>query len=210
MVEWIRKRNGEVVSFRIERITKAIEKAMDALDLGDRVVAEKLAGEVTKILDSKISSYLDGIPSVEDIQEVVEEVLSRYDERLYRAYTLYRRSRAIAREVKQIYRLRDELKLTGNALRVLEERYLLKDEYGNILESPSDMFSRVARVVASVDELYGGDSRETEKKFFEAMSNLEFLPNSPTLMNAGTELGQRSACFVLPIEVSIDSIFTTL
>ncbi len=210
MIKWIRKRNGEIVPFQIERIIRAIEKAMDALDLGDRVVAEKLADEVARLLDSKISFYPDGIPSVEDIQEVVEEVLNKYDERLYRAYNLYRRSRAVAREVKQIYRLKDELKLTGNALRVLEERYLLKNEQGNILESPSGMFSRVSRVVASVDELYGGDSRETEKRFFEVMSNLEFLPNSPTLMNAGTELGQLSACFVLPIEDSIDSIFTTL
>lgn len=93
--------------------------------------------------------------------------------------------------------------LSKNALRVLEKRYLLKDEKGRIIETPDKMFKRVAKHVSKGD-------KKLEKKFYEVMKNLEFLPNSPTLMNAGTKVGQLSACFVLPIEDSLESIFSTL
>jgi len=94
------------------------------------------------------------------------------------------------------------MKLSENALTVLEKRYLLKDQKGRIIETPSGLFHRVARALAR--------NPSEEKEFFSVMSSLWFLPNSPTLMNAGTELGQLSACFVLPIDDSLDSIFTTL
>jgi len=102
------------------------------------------------------------------------------------------------------------VKLTHNALKVLEERYLLRDDRGNIIETPEQLFRRVASVVASADRFYGKDGTEikkTEEEFFQLMNNLEFLPNTPTLMNAGTELGQLSACFVIPVEDNIPSIF---
>jgi ribonucleoside-diphosphate reductase alpha chain len=100
--------------------------------------------------------------------------------------------------------------LTKNALRVLETRYLLKNEEGKIRESPEEMFRRVAKTVASSESLYGGDSREWEERFFNAMSTLQFLPNTPTLINAGKELGQLAACFVLPVDDSMKSIFDSL
>lgn len=102
------------------------------------------------------------------------------------------------------------MNLSGNAERVLKARYLSKDKEGNILESPEDMFRRVARAVASADGLYGADEEEilaTENKFFEMMASLDFLPNSPTLMNAGKQGGQLSACFVLPVPDSMEGIF---
>jgi ribonucleoside-diphosphate reductase alpha chain len=103
-------------------------------------------------------------------------------------------------------------KLTENALRVLEKRILARDHQGCIAETPEQMFRRVARSVAQADLQHGTpeDAANSEQAFFDIMTALEFLPNSPTLMNAGRNLAQLSACFVLPIEDSMDSIFGTL
>ena len=102
-------------------------------------------------------------------------------------------------------------RLAANARRVLEARYLKKDESGPV-ESPEEMFRRVAQVIARVDARYEGvkASRRSEEVFYDAMTRLDFLPNSPTLMNAGRDLGQLSACFVLPVEDSLESIFETV
>lgn len=102
--------------------------------------------------------------------------------------------------------------LTNNAIRVLESRYLLKSSEGVLLETPELLFTRVAKHVADAEYLLGNSENQTywETKFYTTMCKLEFLPNSPTLMNAGLPLNQLSACFVLPIEDSISDIFTTL
>lgn len=101
------------------------------------------------------------------------------------------------------------LELSLNALKVLERRYLQRDENGHVVETPQQMFERVARTVAAVDLHYDPhlDPDEVARPYYEMMTRLEFLPNSPTLMNAGTELGQLSACFVLPVGDSIPEIF---
>jgi ribonucleoside-diphosphate reductase alpha chain len=108
--------------------------------------------------------------------------------------------------------VRMNLGLTENALLVLRKRILARNHAGDIIENPEDMFRRVARSIASADLEYGtaADVAASEECFFEVMTRLEFLPNSPTLMNAGRDLSQLSACFVLPIEDSMESIFTTL
>lgn len=102
-----------------------------------------------------------------------------------------------------------ELNLSENALIVLKNRYLKKDNKGNIIETPEELFRRVSQHIASAELIFDKKANlaEWEDKFYQLMTSLEFLPNSPTLMNAGRELGQLSACFVLPINDSMESIF---
>ena len=100
--------------------------------------------------------------------------------------------------------------LTENARIVLERRYLQRDASGAVTETPTAMFRRVADDIAAAERTWGGDPEAWVDRFARAMTELEFLPNSPTLMNAGRRLGQLAACFVLPIEDSLDSIFETL
>ncbi len=104
------------------------------------------------------------------------------------------------------------MKLTDNAIKVLQRRYLKKDIKGKVIETPDEMIKRVAYHVAQADKQYDNNANtdKVEKEFYEMMDKLEFLPNSPTLMNAGKELGQLSACFVLPIEDSMEGIFGSI
>ena len=99
--------------------------------------------------------------------------------------------------------------LSENALSVIERRYLVKDKEGKVVETPADMFRRVAESIANADKQFNdqADISALAEKFYTIMANLEFLPNSPTLMNAGRELGQLSACFVLPVGDSMEEIF---
>ncbi len=119
----------------------------------------------------------------------------------------------IGKKQKNSYYLNKEINLSENAVKVLERRYLKRDEEGILLETPRDMFIRVARNVAAAEKKYGNteeEVREIEKQFFNIMTDLDFLPNSPTLMNAGKELQQLSACFVLPVGDSMTAIFEAL
>ena len=111
------------------------------------------------------------------------------------------------------YYLRKKMDLSENAIKVLQRRYLKRDEEGNLLEQPVDMFVRVARNIASAEKKYGKSEKqikEIERSFFDIMADLDFLPNSPTLMNAGKELQQLAACFVLPVGDSMGDIFEAL
>lgn len=101
-------------------------------------------------------------------------------------------------------------KLTPNALAVLRRRYLIRDQNGQVVEEPQDLFRRVARSIAAADAQHGADAADVEataERFYQRMAALEFLPNSPTLMNAGRKLGQLAACFVVPVGDSTDQIF---
>jgi len=208
LVKKIRKRTGEIDEFDDSRITAAIEKAMRVVGEHDSKEAKKLTGVIVDEINRRLENFNQNIPNVEQVQDIVEEILSKSKfQRTAKAYMLYRRGRTHARELKAFFGIKDDLKFDVNAIRVLQERYLLKDEKGRIIETPTEMFKRVAKVIASVEEK---EKEKWEKRFFEMMKNLEFLPNSPTLMNAGTSLGQLSACFVLPVEDSLESIFDTL
>ena len=106
-----------------------------------------------------------------------------------------------------------ELNLSENAERVLRARYLKKDERGRVTESPRDLFRRVAKAIADAELIHDSDPEnrsEWEDRFYSLMVNRRFMPNSPTLMNAGREMGMLSACFVLPVGDSIDEIFDSI
>jgi ribonucleoside-diphosphate reductase alpha chain len=209
-VSKVTKRDGRVVDFDENKIAAAILKALKAVKRGDEDLAKQLSEEVVRLLNER---FEDKIPSVENIQDLVEEALIRngYAD-VAKAYILYRQKRTEIREYKKFFGVVDDLKLGVNAIKVLKNRYLMKDEEGKVVETPSQMFRRVAKAVAKADLIYDKnvDVEKIEEMFYQVMADREFLPNSPTLMNAGTRLGQLSACFVLPVEDSIDGIFTTL
>lgn len=112
----------------------------------------------------------------------------------------------------RFFGVKNDLGLGINSIKVLQRRYLLQNEKGKVLETPSQLFRRVAHVVASVETKYGqaSDTKKIEDNFYKAMSRLEFLPNTPTLMNAGTKIGQLSACFVIPVGDSLSEIFESV
>jgi len=209
-VSKITKRDGRIVGFDQNKVTNAILKAVAAVGQKDGEIAEKISDEVVGAINRRFEGR---IPSVEDVQNAVEEALikSGYAD-VAKAYILYRQKRTEIREVKKFFGVVDDLKMGVNAIKVLKNRYLMKDREGSIIETPSELLHRVAKTIAAADRLYDNDAntRETEEEFYRIMANREFLPNSPTLMNAGTQLGQLSACFVLPVEDSIEGIFTTL
>lgn len=107
----------------------------------------------------------------------------------------------------------ESLNLSENAVKVLEKRYLKRDKDGNCIERPEDMFRRVADTIAAGDLKFGKSEADVKKlsdRFYKAITSRYFMPNSPTLMNAGRELGQLAACFVLPVEDSLEGIFETV
>ncbi|OGM02726.1 ribonucleoside-diphosphate reductase, adenosylcobalamin-dependent [Candidatus Woesearchaeota archaeon RBG_13_36_6] len=206
MIKKIRKRNGKVVAFDKEKIVTAIFKASDAVGTPDTKLANKLSEEVVKLLEDK--SKPGESPTVEQIQDLVEDVLMKSGQsKIAKSYILYRQERVKLREQKALLGVKDDFKLSLNAVKVLKNKFLRKDENNTIIESTSEMFMRVANNIAQADKKYKGNIAKAKQEFYEAMTRLEFLPNAPTLRSAGRRTQQLSACFVLPIEDSIVSIF---
>lgn len=207
------KRNGKIVDFNKEKITIAIAKAMKAVKKENILLAEKLCEKVIATLKT---NFKNKSPTVEEIQDIVETVIIKENEvDIAKSFIIYRYKRNIVREkTKEILEGNlDELKITSNALKVLERRYLLKDPItGVLIETPSDLFRRVANNVAEAERNYPEKQKEKgiAEEFYKMLSNLEFLPNSPCLMNAGTSIQQLSACFVLPVDDSMEGIFDAI
>lgn len=208
----VKKRDGRIVKFNPEKITNAIFKAAVAVGGKDRRRSRWLTKKVLQRLEKQTPE--GKIPSVEDVQDMVEITLMEQGHlKTAKAFILYRYQREQLRDAKFLIGVKDDVKLSANAVKVLERRYLKRDEStGKIIETPGQMCRRVAENIALADRLYNkkADLKKTEKEFYNMMVNLEFLPNSPTLMNAGSEIQQLSACFVLPIEDSIVSIFDAI
>ncbi len=211
-IKRIRKRDGRLVDFDQSKIAEAIWKAAKEVGEKDRQLANRLAAEVVRRLGKQLKPR--EIPTVEQVQDLVEVTLiDKGHARIAKAYILYRQKRAEIRKAKTMLGIVDELKLPLNSILVLERRYLQKDENGKVIESTGQMFRRIAKGIAEVEKQYGkssGEVKQLENEFYRMMTSLEFIPNSPTLMNTGTYLRQLSACFVLPVEDSIESIFDTL
>ena len=201
----VQRRDGTLVPFDIARIETAVTRAAREVVCNDPDMPATVAGAVADALGCRVTS-------VEEIQNLVEARLGEAGlDDVVRAYAVYRQRRAELRTAKALLGVRDELKLSLAAATVLRERYLLHDEQGRPVESTGEMMDRAARCVAAAEDAYRpGSSTQWAERFSSLMRNLEFLPNSPTLMNAGTDLGLLAGCLVLPVEDSLHSIFATL
>lgn len=213
MPKKLRKRDGSLVPFERAKIVNAIYRASENV-LSAHQKAGAVALTMVNIVVNAVSErFKDKIPDVESIQDIVETVLmSEGYSQIARSYIIHRQKRSDIRFAKSALDLKDDLKLPVNTMEVLKRRYLLKDNEQNIIETPSEMFRRVAHSVAKAEDNFRSDfpRQEVEERFYQMMRNLEFMPNSPTLMNAGTSLGQLSACFVIPVEDSMEGIFEAL
>ncbi len=204
-IQQVKKRDGRLVDFDPDRIRYAIHRAFIAMRQEDGELAEELT---EKVIDKLPAGET---PTIEDIQgKVIETLREAGYEEVADSYQTYQEEKKKTRDLKEQLGYKPDIKMSINALAVLRKRYLLKNEEGEVVETPEGMFERVARAIAEVEENYDDDPSEIEPVFYEMMCNLEFLPNSPTLFNANAPLGALSACFVLPVEDSLDSIFSTL
>ncbi|KKS37957.1 MAG: Ribonucleoside-diphosphate reductase [Parcubacteria group bacterium GW2011_GWA2_42_14] len=207
----IEKRDGRVVPFDDEKIYSAIHKAFIAVRESDGKEVKILTDEIGSRLNQKFAGR---VPRVEQIQDLVVETL--YDKGykdVADAYTEYRKKRQEIREAKYFLLYHNvKTNITENSFKVLESRYLRKDENGKVIETPQQLFRRIASNIAAAEKVYNPDLTDEdlfkfEEKFYRLLASLEFLPNSPTIMNAGTPMQQLSACFVIPVEDSMESIF---
>jgi len=202
------------------QIARAIFAAAESMGMADRQLVERLTNQVIERLERpqpllpgmedlvpKSRRQQKRLPTDSEIQAIVRDILAGKEPT--KQEEIEPMAEPIITVKSEVPQRTTGINLTENALHVLERRYLKKDKQGQIIETPEEMFRRVAQTIASAELAYDvkANVKAREEEFYQLMANLEFLPNSPTLMNAGRELGQLSACFVLPIDDSMESIF---
>ncbi len=214
MITKIKKRNGSIVGFDEKKIVNAVFKAGEATRDFDRKEAKNVSDIVIQILEQK---YKSKTPSVEDIQDIVEiALIAKNHAKAAKAYILYREEHNKARErQKEIMEgFTTNLPLSENSLRVIAGRYLKRDaKTGKIVETPEEMFLRVADALANVEKKYKKSKKEIEdikQDFFSIMSNFEFTPAGRTVTNAGSDTALVANCIVLHPQDSMEGIFQTL
>ena len=210
-ISHIQKRDGRVVLFDSDKIYSVVFKAFLAVREKNGPVVKKIS---QKVISSLKNSFAGRIPNVEEIQDVIINILKGEGfNDVANVYDQYRKKRQEIREAKYFLLYHDvKTIITENAMKVLESRYLRKDTNRKIIETPQQLFRRIASNIAAAEKIYDPnisdeDFMKVEESFYRLIASLEFLPNSPTLMNAGTPMQQLSACFVLPVEDSMESIF---
>ena len=194
-VKSVIKRNGQRVDFDESKIVNAINKAFCNVYM-ERPAEQNLdeASKAARSVAELVSTANKEEWNVEEIQDMVEKSLMEHDTSVAKCYILYRQKRTNVRAFKASLGITDDdLKLPINSLMVLAARYLLKDENLKIVETPKQMFERVSRAVANSEKRYNKVQEQVDaitQDFFHAMSTFRFMPNSPTLMNAGLQGGQ--------------------
>ena len=202
MIKQIKKRDGRVVAFEPGKIARVILLAGEATGEFGKKEAKRLAGIVVAILEKGNGKH---VPSVEQVQDVVEQVLMAAGHYITaKAFILYRERRAKERVARQVIGVSDDVGMSMNALKVMARRYLLKDGEGRVIETPKQALERVARTVATVEKK---NRKKWQEKFGEMMLKREFMPAGCYFRGAGTKSGMLSNCFVLPVEDSIEDIF---
>ena len=209
MIKKIIKRDGREVIFDQSKLVEVIVRAgVETGEYGSAgsPQAKKEARRLAEIAVTLLVKSDHKIPSVEQVQDIVEQVLMAAGYyKTAKAYILYREKRSQDRRAERQLGVKDDLDFSVNQLKIMESRFLLKNEDGVVVETPSELFHRVARNLAKVEKKE--KRKQVEQEFYEVMSKLEFLPAGRTLNNAGTPQSQLASCFVLPVEDSMEGIF---